>query len=122
MLDATVAVDTHPVVSQLSALHRFRIHLDIAVVVVVLVSTNLIAHFTTPWASIATVPAAAIGLVALIRYRGLDWAELGLGRAHWKSGLVYALGAVALVGSVIGIGVMLPMTRPMFLNHHYATI
>jgi hypothetical protein len=43
MLDATVAVDTHPVVSQLSALHRFRIHLDIAVVVVVLVLTNLIA-------------------------------------------------------------------------------
>ena len=115
MPDVTATADAH-------VLHRFRIHVDIAVVVVVLVLTNLIAHFTTPWASIATVPAAAIGLVALIRYRGLDWAELGLGREHWKSGLVYALGAVALVGSVIGIGVMLPMTRPMFLNHHYATI
>jgi hypothetical protein len=122
MPEATVAADTHPVVSQLSALHRFRIHLDIALVVVVLVLTNLIAHFTTPWASIATVPAAAVGLVCLMRANGLDWADLGLGREHWKSGLGYALGAVALVASVITVGVLLPMTRPMFMNNHYATV
>jgi CAAX protease family protein len=122
VLDVTATADTHPLVSQLSALHRFRIHVDIAVVVVVLVLTNLIAHFTTPWASIATVPAAAVGLVILVRCNGLDWAELGLGREHWKSGLGYALAAVTVVGSVIGIGVLLPMTRPMFMNHHYATI
>lgn len=48
-------VDVHPVASEPSALHRFRIHLDIAVVVVVLVLTDLIAHFTTPWASVGTV-------------------------------------------------------------------
>src|ERR1700740_1848007 len=119
MLDATVAADTHPVLSQLSALHRFRIHLDIAVVVVVLVLTNLIAHFTTPWASIATVPAAAVGLVALVRWRGLAWPELGLGRENWRSGLGYALAAVAVVLGVIAVGVLLPMTRPMFMNHHY---
>jgi uncharacterized protein len=125
VLDLTAAIeadDTHPLVSQLSALHRFRIQVDIAVVVVVLVLTNLIAHFTTPWASIATVPAAAVGLVVLVRCNGLGWAELGLGREHWKSGLGYALAAVTVVGSVIGIGVLLPMTRPMFMNHHYATI
>ncbi|WP_424073057.1 lysostaphin resistance A-like protein [Mycobacterium sp.] len=122
MLDVTATADTHPLVSQLSALHRFRIQVDIAVVVVVLVLTNLIAHFTTAWASIATVPAAAVGLVVLVRCNGLGWAELGLGREHWKSGLGYALAAVAVVGSVIGIGVLLPMTRPMFMNHHYATI
>lgn len=103
-------------------LDRFRIHVDIAVVVAVLVMTNLVAHFTTPWASIATVPAAAVGLVILLRYRGLDWAELGLGREHWKSGLSYALAAVTVVVSVIAIGVLLPMTRPMFLNNHYATV
>lgn len=104
------------------ALDRFRLHVDIAVVVAVLVLTNLVAHFTTPWASIATVPAAAVGLVLLLRYRGLDWAELGLGRQHWKSGMGYALAAVALVVSVIAVGVALPMTRLMFLNHHYATV
>src|SRR5271167_4363275 len=122
MPDATVATDTHPVVSQLSALHRFRIHLDLGVVVVVLILTNLIAHFTTPLASIATVPAAAIGLVILMRSNGLDWADLGLGREHWKSGMGYALAAVAIVASVIAIGVLLPMTRPMFMNNHYATL
>src|SRR5581483_11515352 len=103
-------------------LNRLRLHVDIAVVVAVLVVTNLIAHFTTPWASIATVPAAAVGLVALIRWRGLGWAELGLGREHWRSGLGYALAAVAVVLSVIVAGVLLPMTRQMFMNHHYATI
>jgi uncharacterized protein len=122
MLDATVAVDTHPVVSQLSALHRFRIQVDVAVVIVVLVLTNLVAHFTTPWASVATVPAAAVGLVALLRFNGLGWAELGLGRDHWKSGVAYALAAMALVVMVIAVGVVLPLTRTMFMNNHYATI
>lgn len=115
-------VDVHPVASQHSALHRFRIHLDVAVVVVVLVLTDLIAHFTTPWASVGTVPAAAVGLVILMRCRGLGWADLGLGREHWKPGLGYALAAVAVVASVIAVGVLLPATRPMFLNNRYATI
>ena len=122
MTDATVAADTHRVVSQLSALHQFRIYVDVALVVVVLVLTNLIAHFTTSWASVATVPAAAVGLVVLLRFNGLGWAELGLGRDHWKSGAAYALGAMALVVTVIAVGVLLPLTRPMFMNNHYATI
>jgi uncharacterized protein len=103
-------------------LERFRIQVDIAVVVIVLVLTNLVAHFTTPWASIATVPAAAVGLVILVRWRGLDWTDLGLGRQHWRSGMAYALAAVAVVLSVIAVGIALPMTRPMFLNNHYATV
>ncbi|WP_374026045.1 lysostaphin resistance A-like protein [Mycobacterium sp. HNNTM2301] len=122
MLEAPAIADTHPVLSQLSALHRFRIHLDIAVVVLVLVLTNLVAHFTTPWAGICVVPAAAVGLVFLMRANGLDWADLGLGREHWKSGLGYAVAAVLVVASVIVVGVLLPMTRPMFLNHRYATV
>src|ERR1700749_1810608 len=119
MLDATVAAHTHPVVSQLSALHHFRIQVDVAVVVIVLVLTNLVAHFTTAWAGVATVPVAAVGLVILMRASGLDWADLGLGREHWKSGMGYALAAVAVVASVIPVGVLLPMTRPMFMNKHY---
>ncbi|OBG95847.1 abortive infection protein [Mycobacterium sp. E3251] len=123
MLDAAETPDIHhPVISQLSALHRARIHLDIAVVVAVLVLTNLVAHFTTPWAGIAVVPAAAVGLVFLMRANGLDWADLGLGREHWKSGLGYALAAVLVVAAVIAVGVLLPVTRPMFLNHRYATV
>ena len=119
---SAVAAPPHPLVGQLSALHHFRIYVDIGVVVVVLALTNLIAHFTTPWASVATVPAAAIGLVLLVRSRGLGWAELGLGREHWKSGVGYALAAFGLVGAVIAIGALLPWTRPMFMNDHYATL
>ena len=119
---AVVAEHPHPLVGQLSALHHFRTYVDIAVVVVVLALTNLIAHFTTPWAGFATVPAAAVGLLILVRSRGLGWAELGLGREHWKSGAGYALAAVAVVLSVIAIGALLPWTRPMFMNNNYATI
>jgi membrane protease YdiL (CAAX protease family) len=116
------AAEPHPLLSQLSVLHKFRIYVDVALVVVVLALTNLIAHFTTPWAGVATVPVAAVGLVALLRFNGLGWAELGLGRDHWKSGAAYAMAATALVVTVIAVGVLLPMTRPMFMNNRYATI
>ncbi len=112
----------HPLVSQLSALHQFRAFVDVGVVVVVLALANLVAHFTTPWAAVATVPATAVGLVILVRCNGLSWAELGLGRAQWKSGVGYAVAAVLVVVSVIAVGAALPWTRPMFLNNHYATV
>ncbi|WP_292989397.1 CPBP family intramembrane glutamic endopeptidase [Mycobacterium sp.] len=118
----SAAVEPHPLLAQLSALHQFRIQVDVAVVIVVLALTNLIAHFTTPWASVVTVPVAAVGLVAWLRVTGLGWAELGLGREHWKSGAAYALGAIVLVVAAIAVGAWLPLTRPMFMNHHYATI
>lgn len=114
--------EAHPFVAQLSALHHFRIYADIAIVIVVLALTNLLAHFTTPWANIAVVPAAAVGLLMLVRSRGLGWSEIGLGREHWKSGAGYALAAVTLVGMVIAVGALLPWTRPMFLNDNYATL
>jgi membrane protease YdiL (CAAX protease family) len=116
------AVSAHPLAVQLSALHRFQASVDVAVVVVVLALTNLIAHFTTRWASVATVPAAAVGLLIVLRASGMGWSELGLGREHWKSGLGYALAGVGVVVSVIVVGALLPATRPMFMNSHYATI
>jgi uncharacterized protein len=122
MSEQALSPHPHPVVGQLAALHHFRTYVDIGVVVVVLALTNLIAHFTTPWASIATVPAAAVGLLILVRSRGLGWSELGLSREHCKAGAGYALAAVAVVGSVIAIGLLLPWTRPMFMNNNYATV
>ena len=119
---ATAPQAVHPLVDQLSALHHFRIYADIAIVVVVLALTNLLAHFTTPWANVAVVPAAAVGLLLLVRSRGLGWSEIGLGREHWRSGAGYALAAVTLVGTVIAVGALLPWTRPMFLNNNYATL
>ncbi len=112
----------HPIVSQVAALHRFHVYVDIAVVIVVLAVTNLVAHFTTPWASVATVPAAAVGLLLLLRTRGLGWAELGLGREHWKTGVGYAVAAVAAVLTVIAVGALLPWTRPLFMNDRYVAL
>jgi membrane protease YdiL (CAAX protease family) len=122
MPEQALSPHPHPVVGQLAALHHFRAYLDIGVVVVVLALTNVIAHFTTPWASIATVPAAAVGLLILVRSRGLGWAELGLSREHWRAGAGYAVAAVAVVLTVIAIGMALPWTRPMFMNNNYATV
>ncbi|MFG1784226.1 CPBP family intramembrane glutamic endopeptidase [Rhodococcus oryzae] len=101
---------------------RLHAYLDVAVVVLVLVGTNLIAHFTNAWASIATVPIAAIVLVAMIRRRGLGWSELGLSRRHWRTGSLYALAAVGVVVAVVAIGALLPITRPFFMADRYATI
>lgn len=107
-----------------TALRRPVLHayLDIAVVVVVLAGTNLIAHFTTAWASIATVPIAALVLLALTRHRGLGWAELGLSPRHWRRGSVYGLAAIGLVVAVVAIGAALPITRPFFMADRYATV
>ncbi len=124
MSDAAVieAPARAPELGQLAALHHFRVYVDVGVVVVMLALTNLLAHFTTAWANVVVVPAAAVALVFLVRSRGLGWAELGLGRDHWRTGAGYALAAFGVVGSVIAIGALLPWTRPMFLNNHYATL
>ena len=58
--EAHIGVFDHPLQSLLSALHHARIYIDIAVVIVVLGLTNLIAHFTTAWAGVVTVPVAAV--------------------------------------------------------------
>jgi len=100
----------------------FRPWIDVTVVVAVLVATNLIAHFTTTWASIAAVPIAALVLLGLMRRRGLAWTDLGLCRSQLRRGALYALGAVALVVAVVAIGAALPWTRPMFMADRYATI
>ena len=99
-----------------------RGYLDVAVVVAVLVGTNLIAHFTSVWASVAAVPVAAAVLLVFARHRGMDWAELGLAPRQWRSGAVYALAAVGLVLAVVAVGVALPITRQFFLTDRYATI
>ncbi|MGW6425710.1 CPBP family glutamic-type intramembrane protease [Nocardia sp. NPDC055053] len=101
---------------------KLHAYVDIAVVVLVLAGTNLIAHFTTAWANIVIVPVAAFTLLALMRKRGLGWAELGLSPRHWRRGTVYALGAVGIVLTAVAIGAILPITRPFFLADRYATI
>ncbi|GAA5043666.1 CPBP family intramembrane glutamic endopeptidase [Nocardia callitridis] len=102
--------------------HLLHAYIDVAVVVAVLVGTNLIAHFTTVWANIVTVPIAAAALLVLMRRRGLGWAELGLSPRHWRRGSRYGLAAVGVVLAVVAIGALLPITRPFLLADRYATV
>ncbi|WP_459549277.1 CPBP family intramembrane glutamic endopeptidase [Nocardia sp. X0981] len=113
----------HPVYEETAA-PRSRAHAyaDVAVVVVVLACTNLIAHFTTVWANIVSVPVAAAVLLGLMRHRGLRWSELGLSPRHWRTGTKYALAAVGVVLAVVAVGAALPLTRPFLLADRYATI
>lgn len=107
--------------SPLALLSGIRVYVDIALVVAVLVTTNLIAHFTGSLAAVITVPIAGVALIVLARRRGLGWQELGLAREHWRSGAKYALAAIGVVGTVIAVGAALPITRGLFLNDRYAT-
>lgn len=107
---------------QLAGSWRSNAWIDVSIVVVVLVATNLIAHFTTVWASIASVPIAAALLLGLMRARGMAWTELGLSPRHWKKGTLYALGAVGGVLTVVTIGALLPFTREFFMADRYATL
>ena len=101
---------------------RSNAWIDVAVVVAVLVATNVVAHFTTVWASIATVPIAAALLLGLMKARGLAWSELGLSPRDWRKGTLYSLGAVGVVLSVVAIGALLPITRGFFMADRYATL
>jgi len=116
-----VTAEASPLPS-LAWLPRFHAWIDVAVVVCVLIATNVIAHFTTVWASIATVPVSAAILVVLMRRRGMRWSELGLSPRHWKRGTLYSVAAVALVLTVVAIGIALPFTRQFFLSERYATL
>jgi tRNA pseudouridine32 synthase/23S rRNA pseudouridine746 synthase len=116
---APAAVSSH---ATAAPVRRWRAYIDVAVVVVVLAATNLVAHFTSQWANYVMVPVAAVILVGLMRRRGLGWAELGLSPRHWRRGTLYALAAVGIVLGAVAIGALLPFTRPFFHVAKYATL
>lgn len=117
-----IATLTEPPATNPAPARRVHTYIDVAVVVLTLACTNVIAHLTSAWANIVTVPAAALILLILMRRRGLEWAELGLSPRHWRRGTQYALGAVGIVLGAVVIGALLPITRPFFLADRYATI
>jgi uncharacterized protein len=86
----------------------------VAVLVVVNVVDVRVAH-----ASLVLGPAGAAGLLALARWAGLSWQELGLGAGTWRRGLVWALGAIGAVGVVFAVGAALPLTRDIFRDSRY---
>jgi uncharacterized protein len=90
----------------------------LAIVIAFLVAVNVVdarvAH-----AALVLGPAGAAGLLALARWAGLSWAELGLGRGTWGRGLRWALAAIGVVAVVFAAGAALPLTRSAFRDTRY---
>ena len=84
--------------------------------------TSRLRFVTTVYIPAMRNPYSAAKAIGTAAYLADGRVELGLAREHWRSGAAYAVGAVASVVAVIAVGALLPLTRPMFMNHHYATI
>jgi membrane protease YdiL (CAAX protease family) len=95
-----------------------RLHWAVAVVVAVLVAVNVI-DIRIAHASLVLGPAGTAGLLALARWAGLSWQELGLGPGTWRRGLVWAFGAIGAVAVVFAAGAALPLTRGAFHDARY---
>ncbi|WP_425394573.1 CPBP family intramembrane glutamic endopeptidase [Aldersonia kunmingensis] len=91
----------------------------VAAVVVVLIATNLIAHFTGSVAADFAVPVMSVLLVFGALMAGLTWADLGLTPAQLKAGIPYAVAAVVIIAAIVAIAVAIPATREFFLSSRY---
>lgn len=89
-----------------------------AVVVAALAVVN-VARFLVPSGSVWISVTGALALVALARWTGLSWKQLGLSRDRFWRGARWALGAVVVVAAVYVAGLMIPMTRSAFLDSRY---
>ncbi|MGY1606732.1 MULTISPECIES: CPBP family intramembrane glutamic endopeptidase [unclassified Geodermatophilus] len=100
-----------------SAGRRGRHRLVSGALVLVLAAVNVVDHTVHPpwWVRALT----GVGLVAWARLEGLTWSQLGLGRDRLGAGCRWALGAIGLVAGVYVVGVLLPLTRPAFMDVRY---
>ena len=95
-----------------------RLGWAIAIVVVILGCVNVI-DIRVRHASLIVGPVGAAGLLAIARWAGLSWQELGLGRGTWRRGLLWALCAIGAVAVVFAVGAALPQTRDAFRDSRY---
>jgi len=105
-------------VAGLPCLPRGRLDWAVVFVIAFLVLVNVI-DIKVAHASLVLGPAGAAGLLALARWAGLSWAELGLGRGTWWRGLRWALAAIGAVAVVFAVGAAVPLTRSAFRDSSY---
>lgn len=101
-----------------TARHRGPAPVGSAVVVAALVAVNLAQHLLH-WDMLWLGPLGAVALLAFARWRGLTWTELGLARHQWLPGLRWGAGVVVVVALVYLGAVLIPTTRPAFLDTRY---
>jgi uncharacterized protein len=102
----------------LSFLPRERVDWAIAIVITFLVVANVV-DVRVGHASLVLGPVGAAALLALARWAGLGWRELGLGQGTWRRGLFWALVAIGAVAVVFAVGALLPLTRSAFRDTRY---
>ena len=91
----------------------------IALVLFVLVATNLWVQAGPARAHLVTGPLASLLLLLVARMAGLTWPELGLGRQSLLRGAQVAVAAAVAVAIVYAVGVAIPVTRGAFLDTRY---
>ncbi|WP_244524455.1 CPBP family intramembrane glutamic endopeptidase [Trujillonella endophytica] len=87
-----------------------------AVVGVLLVWNNLVVPRVPDPAYVAVNVTAAAVLVALARWSGLSWADLGLSGRRVPAGLRWGGAAFALVAVVLAVAVVVPLLRPLLTD------
>ena len=91
----------------------------IAVVLLVLVVTNVWVHLGPTGVHLVTGPLAALLLLLVGRMAALTWPQLGLGRQSLLRGTQVAVGAAVVVAIVYAVGVAVPITRGAFRDTRY---
>jgi len=91
----------------------------IAVVLLVLVATNLWVQMAPTFVHLVTGPLAALLLLLVARMAGLSWQELGLARQTLLVGIQVAALAAASVAIVYAVAVVIPFTRGAFRDTRY---
>ena len=87
-------------------------------VVVTIVGINLALHLL-PVPGLLLSVLAAVVLLALGRFSGLSWAQLGLGRDRLRAGALWGGAVILVVALAYLVGVSLPATRVAFLDSRY---
>ncbi len=102
---------------------RRRLLILTGALVPVLVAWN---NVVVPWVPAGTGPyvalngAATVVLLAIARWCGLCWAELGLGRRWLRSGARWGFGAAGVVAAGYAAALALPGLRPLLLDGRVA--
>ena len=78
-----------------------------------------LAHHVLGWETVWLGPLSAGALLVFARWSGLSWDELGFGARTRARGMRWGAGAVVAVGAVYLAGVLVPTTRPAFLDPRY---
>lgn len=89
------------------------------VVVIAALAVVNVARFFIPGGAVWISVTGALALLALARWTGLTWRQLGLSRDRFKAGRRWAVGAVVVVAAVYLAGILIPLTRPAFLDTRY---